>query len=137
MRCTAWDLVRRQPARSWAPDMKRLLLALLLVASTAFAQIGGGISSQQYSPANPLPISSGGTGGTSLPIPAPEIFVGGVDFTAGTSTTLTLVGTYRFVKIQFDAADQGSDTYTLVGNTVTFNAVIPVGVLKAYVLGFK
>lgn len=67
----------------------------------------------------------------------PETFTNGSGFTAGTSTSITLANTYTYVNgINFDASFQGDDTYTLSGNTLTFNAVIPVGVLKVYFHGW-
>lgn len=65
-------------------------------------------------------------------------FVNGVDFTAGTSTTLTLSQNYGSTSnlwVAFDAAEQGADSYTLTGNTLTFNAPIPVGTNKVFVKG--
>lgn len=67
-----------------------------------------------------------------------EIFASGVDFTAGTSTSVTLAGNYGSkvnLWVRFDGATQGSDTYTLVGTTLSFNAAIPIGVAKVYVKG--
>lgn len=68
-------------------------------------------------------------------------FVAGVDFTAGTSTTLTLSNNYGSASnlwVAFDADEQGADTFSLGGTnneTLTFNAPIPVGVNKVYVKG--
>ncbi|WP_233854126.1 glycoside hydrolase family 55 protein [Paraburkholderia sp. HD33-4] len=65
-------------------------------------------------------------------------FVNGVDFTAGTTTSLTLSQNYGSASnlwVAFDGVEQGGDTYTLSGNTLTFNAVIPVGTNKVYVKG--
>jgi hypothetical protein len=65
-------------------------------------------------------------------------FVNGVDFTAGTSTTLTLSQTYGSSSnlwVNFDGAEQGGDTFSLNGETLTFNAPIPVGTNKVYVKG--
>jgi hypothetical protein len=68
-------------------------------------------------------------------------FTAGVDFTAGTSTTLTLsqnYGSSSNLWVAFDAGEQGGDTFTLGGvnnETLTFNAPIPLGTLKVYVKG--
>lgn len=68
-------------------------------------------------------------------------FVNGVDFTAGTSTSVTLSQNYVSTAnlfVVFDAAEQGGDTLSLGGagnRTLTFNAVIPLGTQKVYVKG--
>lgn len=65
-------------------------------------------------------------------------FAAGVDFTAGTTTFLTLTGFYGSTSnlwVAFDGVEQGADTYTLSGNVLTFNAPIPVGTQKVYVKG--
>ena len=68
-------------------------------------------------------------------------FTAGVDFTAGTSTSVTLSQNYVSTSnlfVAFDGGDQGGDTFTLggAGNKVlTFNAVIPIGTQKVYVKG--
>lgn len=66
-----------------------------------------------------------------------ETFTNGGAFTAGTTTVLTLANTYVSVNsINFDAGWQADDSYTLVGNTLTFNAAIPLGVGKVYFHGW-
>lgn len=67
-------------------------------------------------------------------------FVAGVDFTGGTSTTLTLSGVYAGAAdlwVQFDGASQGPNTYTYntVTKVLTFNAAIPVGTVNVFVKG--
>jgi hypothetical protein len=65
-------------------------------------------------------------------------FVAGVDFIAGTTTSLTLSQNYSLLSnlwVSFDGVEQGPDTYSLNGTTLTFNAPIPVGVNKVYVKG--
>lgn len=65
-------------------------------------------------------------------------FVAGVDFTAGTTTALTLSQAYGSAAdlwVAFDAAEQGANTYTLSGKTLTFNAPIPVGTTDVFVKG--
>lgn len=85
----------------------------------------------------PAPVAVGnmtvenGSGGTPG-------FKSGVDFTGGTTTSLTLSGTYGSasnITVHFDAAYQGPDQYTLTGNTLTFNSPIPVGTNTVYVVG--
>jgi hypothetical protein len=59
-------------------------------------------------------------------------------FVPGVTTTLMLVGFYGSKSnlwIQFDAASQGEDTFSLNNYTLTFNAPIPVGVQEVYVKG--
>jgi hypothetical protein len=59
-------------------------------------------------------------------------------FAPGFSTVLTLVGFYGSSSnlwVKFDAGGQGSDTFSLNGHALTFNAVIPVGVQEVYVKG--
>jgi hypothetical protein len=68
-------------------------------------------------------------------------FTAGVDFAAGTSTSVTLSQNYVSAAnlfVAFDGGDQGGDTLSLggTGNKVlTFNAVIPLGTQKVYVKG--
>jgi len=65
-------------------------------------------------------------------------FVAGVDFTDGVTTHLTLSQTYGAASdlwVAFDAAEQGPNTYTLSGTTLTFNAAIPVGTVNVFVKG--
>lgn len=67
-----------------------------------------------------------------------EVKTAGVDFTAGTSTALTLANDYGSetnIAVHFDTAFQGPDTYNLVGTTLTFTSVIPLGVSKVYIKG--
>lgn len=65
-------------------------------------------------------------------------FANGVDFTAGTTTALTLSQAYGSASdlwVAFDGAEQGADSYSLSGTTLTFTAAIPVGTSKVYVKG--
>jgi hypothetical protein len=65
-------------------------------------------------------------------------FVAGVDFTAGTTTALTLSKNYGGASnlwVAFDGAEQGANTYTLSGTTLTFNSAIPVGTTNVFVKG--
>lgn len=67
-------------------------------------------------------------------------FVAGVDFTDGTSTTLTLSGVYANAAalwVAFDAGEQGPNTYTYnaVTKVLTFNAAIPLGTVNVFVKG--
>lgn len=60
------------------------------------------------------------------------------DFTPGTTTSLTLSNNYGSASnlwVAFDAAEQGADTFSLTGTTLTFNAPIPSGTNKVYVKG--
>lgn len=66
-------------------------------------------------------------------------FVNGVDFTAGTSTTLTLsqpYGSQANLIVAFDTGFRGGDTYSLNGRTLAFTSAIPSGIQKVYVKGF-
>lgn len=59
-------------------------------------------------------------------------FVAGVDFTSGVSTVLTLSKNYGSAAnlwVAFDAGEQGANSYTLSGTTLTFNAPIIAGVV--------
>jgi hypothetical protein len=65
-------------------------------------------------------------------------FAANVDFTPGTTTTLTLsqgYGASANIWVAFDGAEQGPDSYSLNGATLTFTAPIPVGVNKVFVKG--
>lgn len=65
-------------------------------------------------------------------------FKAGADFTPGTTSSLTLSNNYGSVAnlwVAFDAAEQGADTLSLNGKTLTFNAPIPNGTNKVYVKG--
>jgi hypothetical protein len=76
-----------------------------------------------------------GTAGGNL---VDETFTGGVDFTAGSTTSLTLANSYgneQNIHVHFDAAYQGPEEYTLSGTTLTFTSAIPIGVSKVYVKG--
>lgn len=71
--------------------------------------------------------------------PASDTLVGGVDFTAGTSTSVTLTNSYGSISnmsVFFDAGYQGAEQISsYVGNVLTFTAAIPLGVQKVYVKG--
>lgn len=65
-------------------------------------------------------------------------FAAGVDFVAGTTTSLTLTGTYATADdlwVAFDGAEQGADGYSLSGHTLTFTSAIPLGTSKVFVKG--
>lgn len=65
-------------------------------------------------------------------------FVAGVDFTDNVTTSLTLSKNYGNAAnlwVAFDGAEQGPNTYTLSGTTLTFNAVIPLGTVNVFVKG--
>jgi Pectate lyase superfamily protein len=60
------------------------------------------------------------------------------DFTPGTTTTLTLSQNYGSASnlwVAFDGVEQGANTYSLSGTTLTFNAPIPVGTSFVFVKG--
>jgi hypothetical protein len=62
-----------------------------------------------------------------------QTFVGGVGFTAGTSTTLTLAvapATANSLMVFFDGALQQHTEWTLSNSTITFSSAIPSGVLQ-------
>lgn len=66
-------------------------------------------------------------------------FAAGVDFTGGTSTTLTLsqpYGSQANLIVAFDTGFQGPDQFSLSGKTLTFTSAIPSGISKVYVKGF-
>lgn len=66
-------------------------------------------------------------------------FASGVDFTGGTTTTLTLsqpYGSQANLIVAFDSAWQGADQFSLSGKTLAFTSAIPSGVQKVYVKGF-
>lgn len=65
-------------------------------------------------------------------------FVAGTNFTPGVTTTLTLTQSYGSpsnVQVHFDGTYQGTDQYSLSGNSLIFTSPIPVGVSKVYVVG--
>lgn len=74
-------------------------------------------------------LGSGGTPG----------FAAGVDFTGGTTTSLTLSRTYKSASalwVAFDSDMQGRDQFSLSGKTLTFTSAIPTGISKVFVKGF-
>lgn len=62
-------------------------------------------------------------------------FATGVDFTPNVTTSLTLSKSYSSVWVGFDADDQGPDSYSLSGTTLTFTSPIPLGISKVFVKG--
>jgi hypothetical protein len=77
---------------------------------------------------------------TAAPDIADQMFSSGTDFTAGTTTALTLNTSFASAArlwVFFDAAFQGDDQYSLSGTTLTFTSAIPVGTNKVYVKGLK
>lgn len=86
---------------------------------------------------SPAPVAVGnmtdekGSGGTPG-------FAANVDFTPNVTTTFTLSQIYGSASnlwVAFDADEQGADTFTLNGKTLTFNAPIPAGINRVYVKG--
>jgi hypothetical protein len=58
-------------------------------------------------------------------------FIGGTDFTAGTTTSLALSGSPPSITslwIFFNGVYQNYNTYTLSGNVITFGSPIPLGI---------
>lgn len=80
------------------------------------------------------PFSLGGTASGNM---FTKEFVGGTDYTAGQTKTLTLpsnFGSATNLWIDFDGTPQHyPDDFTLNGTTLTFTNAIPVGVQKVYV----
>jgi hypothetical protein len=67
-----------------------------------------------------------------------DIFVAGPGFTPGTTTSLTLSKAYASsaaVLVHFDGTFQGSDQYSISGNTITFTSPIPTGISTVYARG--
>jgi hypothetical protein len=65
-------------------------------------------------------------------------FKAGTDFTPGTTTSLPLSNNYGSASnlwVAFDAAEQGADSFSLNGNTLTFTSPIPQGTNKVFVKG--
>ncbi len=63
-------------------------------------------------------------------------YVGGIDYTAGVTTSLTLSqapGTVNNVEVLFDGVQQQDVTFSLAAAVITFDAVIPVGVLRVQI----
>lgn len=72
--------------------------------------------------------SGGVDAGTELAV---ELFDDGTDFTAGTTTQITLAETPADedqIQISFNGVVQHHDTYDIVGPDITFTGAIPVGV---------
>jgi len=82
---------------------------------------------------------------TTVPLPASvgagdlrwDTFIAGTDFTAGSSTSVTLSrapGTAANVEVFFDGGFQGPDQIaSLVGTVLTFTSPIPTGVQRVFV----
>ncbi len=63
-------------------------------------------------------------------------YVGGVDYTAGVTTSLTLSqapGTVNNVEVLFDGVSQQDVTFSLAAAVITFDAAIPVGVARVQI----
>jgi hypothetical protein len=63
--------------------------------------------------------------------PYVDDFIGGTNFTAGSTTSLTLSHTpasAQFLQLSFDGVVQSHNTFSLSGTTVTFSAAIPTNV---------
>lgn len=67
-------------------------------------------------------------------------FTGGVDYTAGTTTSLSLstsVGQRNATVVTFDGLVQHKNTYSITGSTINFTSPIPVGVLTVEVQTYQ
>lgn len=68
---------------------------------------------------------------------AREIFLAGTDFTAGSTTTLTLAGTYGSINNILVLCDASVQTdCSLSGQSLTFNPTIPLGTQQVTVIGW-
>ena len=70
-----------------------------------------------------------GAGGGSTTTPASKTYVNGTDFTAGTTTTLTLTSVPfndACIEIDFDGISQHKTSWTRVSNVITFTSPIPL-----------
>ncbi|HEX8894481.1 MAG TPA: hypothetical protein VF783_14215 [Terriglobales bacterium] len=66
-----------------------------------------------------------------------EIFVAGTNFTAGTTTSLTLAGTYGSINNILVLADATIQTdCTLIGQTLGFNPTVPAGTQQIVIIGY-
>lgn len=66
-----------------------------------------------------------------------EIFVAGTNFTAGTTTSLTLAGTYGSINNILVMADAAVQTdCTLTGQTLGFNPTVPAGTQQIVIIGW-
>lgn len=68
---------------------------------------------------------------------ATDTFADGVDYTAGTTTQLTLTaspGTLGNTQVYFDGVYQEKSNYALAGQVITFDAAIPLGVIGVEVV---
>ena len=77
----------------------------------------------------------------NLPTPQREVFTAGTDFVAGTSTSITVAGSYGSVSsitIHFDGVYQSvSQLASLVGKVLTFTSPIPAAVTNIYLDSFS
>ena len=77
----------------------------------------------------------------NLPTPQREVFTAGTDFVAGTSTSITVAGSYGSVSsitIHFDGVYQSvSQLASLVGTVLTFTSPIPAAVTNIYLDSFS
>jgi hypothetical protein len=68
---------------------------------------------------------------------ATDAFADGVDYTAGTTTQLTLTaspGTIGNTQVYFDGVYQEKSNYALAGQVITFDVAIPLGVIGVEVV---
>lgn len=91
-------------------------------ASTFLGWDEDGTALVNYSPSDLITVAGSGNYTT-------DSFADGVDYTAGTTTELTLSinpGTKNATLVTFDGVVQNRDTYSISGTTLTFDTAIPV-----------
>lgn len=94
---------------------------------------GGNVGVMTAAQARTVLNVSNGANATSMAL---QVYVDGVDFTAGTSNTLTLPSTpagEAYLDVYFNGIFQESTEWSFVGTTLTFSAAIPVGVTRVEV----
>lgn len=77
---------------------------------------------------------------SNVPFVTDKTYSSGSDFTPGTTTSLTLPGSFypaSNVWVFFDGTFQGDDQYSISSSTITFTSAIPVGVQKVYLKGIR
>ncbi|SIO58425.1 glycosyl hydrolase family 28-related protein [Paraburkholderia phenazinium] len=107
---------------------------LVYPPAAARANMLAGFDSNGNAAAYPVTAS---VGAGNLTIEGP--FIAGVNFTAGVSNSVTLSQSYgskaNLGTVVMAGIAQSPDTYSLAGNVLAFNAVIPVGVDKIWCIG--
>ena len=105
--------------------------ALSMGASTMVARLAAGnIVAATPTEIRTLLNVSNGANATSMAL---QVYLDGADYTAGTSTTLTLPSTpagEAYLMVFFDGIWQNSTEWSFAATTLTFSAAIPAGVTK-------